>query len=132
MLIGSRQKLTTLSSQPELSINNISIEKVTFLKSLGIFIDENLWWPTHINKLSKKIASGIGAIKRMRGFVRTPTLHYIYNALIQCQFNDFDCNIVWGNCGKTLFDRLHKLQNSAAWVLTFSRYDAGPGCSNVG
>ena len=68
----------------------------------------------------------------MRGFVRTPTLHYIYNALIQCQFNDFDCNIVWGNCGKTLFDRLHKLQNSAAWVINFSRYDAGPGCSNVG
>ena len=61
MLIGSRQKLTTLSSQPELSINNIPIEKVTFLKSLGIFIDENLRWQTHINKLSKKIASGIGA-----------------------------------------------------------------------
>ena len=124
MLIGSRQKLSTLSSQPELSINNIPIEKVTLLKSLGIFIDENLQWQTHINKLFKKIASGIGAIKRMRDFVPTPTLHYIYNALIQCQFNDIDCNIVWGNCGKTLFDRLHKLQNSAARVLTFSRYDA--------
>ena len=92
-----KTKLTTLSSQPELSINNIPIEKVTFLKSLGIFIDENLWWQTHINKLSKKIASGIGAIKRMRDFVPTPTLHYIYNTLIQCQFNDIDCNIVWGN-----------------------------------
>ena len=128
MLIGSRQKLTTLSSQPELSINNIPIEKVTFLKSLGIFIDENLQWPTHINKLPKKIASGIGAIERMRDFVPTPTLHYIYNALIQSQFNDIDCNIVWGNCGKTLFDSLHKLQNGAARVLTFSRYDADANC----
>ena len=60
----------------------------------------------------------------MRDFVPMPTLHYIYNAVIQCQFNDIDCNIVWGNCGKTLFDSLHKLQNGAAWVLTFSRYDA--------
>ena len=42
MLIGSRQKLSTLSSQPELLIDNVPIEKVTFLKSLGIFIDENL------------------------------------------------------------------------------------------
>ena len=95
MLIGSRQKLSTLSSQPKLSINNILMEKVTSVKSLGIFIDVNLWWQMHINKLSKKIASGIGAIKRMRDFVPMPTLHYIYNTLIQCQFSDIDCNIVW-------------------------------------
>ena len=40
MLIGSRQKLSTLSSQPELSIDNVPIEKVTSVKSLGIFTDE--------------------------------------------------------------------------------------------
>ena len=77
---------------------------------------------THIDKLSKKVASGIGAIKRIRPFVPPPTLHYIYNALIQSHF-DY-CNLVWGNCGKTLFDRLQKLQNRAARVLTFSSYDA--------
>ena len=65
MLIRSRQKLGTLSSQPELSIDNVPIEKVTSLKSLGIFID----------KLPKKIASRIGAIKRIRDFVPTPTVH---------------------------------------------------------
>ena len=53
MLIGSRQKLSTLSSQPELSIDNVPIENVTSIKSLGIFIDENLRWLTHIDKLSK-------------------------------------------------------------------------------
>ena len=114
MLIGSTQKLSTLSSQPEFSIN-LTIEKVTSVKLLSIFIDENLRWQTHIDKLSKKIASGIGAIKRIRDFVPTPTLHCIYNALIQSQF-DY-CNIVWGNCGKTLFERLQKLQNRAARVL---------------
>ena len=119
MLIGSRQKLSTLSSQPELSIDNVPIEKVTPVKPLGIFIDENLRWQTHIDKLSEKIASGIGAIKRIRDFVPTPTLHCVYNALIQSQFNYY--NIVWSNCGKTLFDRL---KNRAARILTFSRYDA--------
>ena len=111
-----------MSSQPELLTDNVQIENVTSVKSLGIFIDENLRWQTHIDKLSKKIASGTGAIKRIRDSVPTPTLHCIYNALIQSQF-DY-CNIVWGNCGKTLFDRLQKLQNRAARVLTFSRYDA--------
>ena len=99
MLIGSRQKLSTL----------------------GVFIDENLRWQTHIDKISKKVASGIEAMKRIGPFVPPHTLHYIYNALIQSHF-DY-CNLVWGNCGKTLFDRLQKLQNRAARVLTFSSYD---------
>jgi len=76
----------------------------------------------HIDKLSKKVASEIGAIKRITPFVPPPILHYIYNSLIQSHF-DY-CNLVWGNCGKMLFDRLQKLQNRAARVLTFSSYDA--------
>ena len=58
-------------------------------------------------KLSKKIASAIGAIKRIRDFVPTPTLHSIYNALIQSQL-DY-CNVVWVNCGTTLFDGYRNL-----------------------
>jgi len=41
----------------------------------------------------------------------------IYNALIQPHFDD-------GSCGKTLSDRLQKLQNRAARVLTSSSYEA--------
>ena len=122
MLIGSTQKLSTLSSQPELSTDNVPIVKYTSVKSLGIYIDENLRWQTHFDKLSKKIASGIGAIKSNRGVVPSPALHCVYNALIQSQF-DY-CNIAWDNCGKTLFDGLQKLQNRAARVLTFRRYAA--------
>jgi len=46
----------------------------------------------------------------------------MYRALIQPHF-DY-CNIVWENCGITLQDKLQKLQNRAARVLTFSNYDA--------
>ena len=106
MLISSRQKLSTLSNPLKLSIDNVPIEHVSSVKSLGIFTDENLRWQTHIDKLSKTVASEIGAIKRIRPFVPPPTLHYIYNALIQSHFVDDYCKPVWGNCGKTLFDRL--------------------------
>ena len=94
MLIGSRQKLSTLTNPLELSIDNVPIEHVSSVKSLGISIDENLRWQTHIDNLSKKVTSGIGAIKRIRPFVPPSTLHYIYNALIQSHF-DY-CNLVWG------------------------------------
>ena len=58
MLMTSRQKLSTLSSQPELSIDNVPIVKVISVKSLGIFIGENLRWQTHIDKLSKRSLLG--------------------------------------------------------------------------
>ena len=74
MLIGSRQKLSTLSESLELSIDNIPIKQVSTTKSLGILIDNNMAWHSHIDKLSTKIASGIGAIKQITPLQRLPRL----------------------------------------------------------
>ena len=51
MLIGPRQRLSILSDTLELSIGNVPIEQVSSVKSLGIYIDENLTWHSHIDKL---------------------------------------------------------------------------------
>ena len=76
MQIGSREKLSILSSQPELSIDNVPLEKVTSVKSLGIFIDENLRWQGHIDKLSKTFPSG--AIKRIRDLIGSNAYSPLY------------------------------------------------------
>ena len=98
------------------------INQVSHTKSIGVWLDENLTWNEHIDKISKKIASGIGALKRIRSFVPPTTLQFIYNSLVQPHF-DYCC-VVWDNCNKTLADKLQKLQNRAARVLTFSNYDS--------
>ena len=118
MLTSSRQRLSTLSDTLELSINNIPIEQVSSVKSLGIYIDGDLTRQSHIDKLYKKIAS---AIKRVKPFVPQSTLLNIHNSLVQSHF-DY-CSLVWGNCGKTLSNKLQKLQNRAARVITSSNYD---------
>ena len=41
MLIGSRQRSSTLSDTLELSIDNIPIKQVSSVKSLGIYVEEN-------------------------------------------------------------------------------------------
>ena len=122
MLIGSRQKLNTLTASPVLSINGTPVNQVSTSKSLGVLIDTNLTWGSHIEKLAKKIASGIAVIKRVRQFVPPATLHLIYKSLIQPLFDYY--NVVWGSCGIKLADKLQKLQNRAARALTFSSYDA--------
>ena len=113
MLIGSRQLLNTLTTSPVLSINGTPVNQVSTSKSLGVLIDANLTWGSHIEKLPKKIAFGVAADKRVRQFVPPATLHLIYKALIQPHF-DY-CNVVWGSCGIKLADKLQKLQNRASY-----------------
>ena len=45
----------------------------------------------------------------------------MYNALVMPYFNY--CGAVWGNINKGLADKLQKMQNRAARILTFSNYD---------
>ena len=94
MLIGSRQRLVTYDTCPKLIIGGDIIKQVSSVKSLGVHIDETLSWTMHIEKIAKKIASGIGAIKRCRPFVNQTTLESVFNALVQPYFNY--CSEVWG------------------------------------
>ena len=125
MLIGSRQRLSTVTVSPTLAINDFRVTQVATAKSLGVTIDDNLDWGSHMEKIIKKVSSGIGAIKRVRHLVPQATLQLIYQALIHPHFNY--CNTVRGNCGITLRNKLQKLQNRAARVLTFSDYDEDAG-----
>ena len=69
MLIGSRQRLSTVTVSPTLAINDFRVTQVATAKSLGVTIDDNLDWGSHMEKIIKKVSSGIGAIKRVRHLV---------------------------------------------------------------
>jgi len=103
MLIGSRQRLSTLSDTLKVSID-VPTEQVSSMKSLGVFINENLTWHSDIDKLCKKIRTTTGAIKRVKPYVPQSTLLCTYNSLVQLHF-DY-CTLVWSNCGKTLSNKV--------------------------
>ena len=67
--------------------------QVSTSKSLGVHIDGNLSWECHINEISKEIASGISAIKRIRYFLSFEILLNVYNSLVKPHF-DY-CDGVW-------------------------------------
>ena len=114
--------MNSLSVLPDLEINGTKLNRVDFTKSLGVLIGENLTWSNHINAISKKVSSGIGSIKRISHCVPPVTPHNIYHGLVQSHF-DY-CSVVWGNCAKTLSDKLQRLQNRCVLVLTHASYDA--------
>ena len=124
-LTGSRQKLNNLPSLPSLNINNDRIKHSHCSKSLSVLVDENQTWENYVDALSEKIASGVGAIKRINHCLPPTASHDVYYGLVPTHF-DY-CSVVWGNCGKTLRDKLQRIQKRAARVLTNSKYDADAG-----
>jgi hypothetical protein len=120
MFIGTRQRLVDTSAE-KILINNNEIHPSDQMKSLGIIIDKNLNWNGHTDLIISKVKSGLGALRRAKPFVSKDTLKQIYNALIEPHF-DY-CAEVWGDLNKGLSDKLQKLQNRAARIITGESYD---------
>ena len=118
MIIGSRQRLNTQCEKINISIDDRTIKRVDHIKSLGLTIDAQLSWSKHVDEISKKVSSAIGALKRVRPFIPTDVAFQIYNALILPHF-DY-CSPVWDGMSGCLSD---KLQNRAARVITQSPFD---------
>ena len=109
MIIGYRQRINAMHDRITIEINDCEVEKVDSVKSLGVYIDRHLNWSIHSEKISKKIASAIGALKRIRPYVTTDTAIQLYRALIQPYF-DYCCS-VWDGLNQTLNSKIQKLQN---------------------
>ena len=121
ILIGSSYKLESIIIPPNIMMGNEKIDRVKSSKCVGVYIDETLSWNHHTDYLSKKISRAIGGLKQVRRFVPTHTLITIYKALIQPLF-DY-CDVVWSGLNEGLANRLQKLQNRAARIITQSSYE---------
>ena len=97
------------------------MKQVYSKKTLGVLIDDNLCWNEQIDNISKKVSKGIDMLRRAKPFVSFETLKYIYRALVQPSF-DY-CSMVWGNCGEGSKEKLQRLQNRAARVITGDTYE---------
>ena len=120
MIIGSRQKLSKITIEPEIRIGETAIKRVRNSKTLGVLIDEHLTWDGQLESVQTKVSRAIGMLRRVRKVVPKTTLTKVYNAIILPHF-DY-CSLVWDNCSDYLIDKLQKLQNRAARVITGRSY----------
>ena len=72
---------------------------------------------------SFEISAGLAILKRVSHFIPFDTRVNMYNALVMPYINY--CSAVWGNINKGLADKLQKMQNRVARILTFSNYEVG-------
>ena len=59
----------------------VSLEQKSYVKYLGVLIDENLPWKGHVDSVIIKISKTIGMIAKVRYIVPSTVLINIYNSL---------------------------------------------------
>ena len=79
-VLFSRKKKT--QNHPNISLNNIQVERVSHQKHLGIILDEKLNFKEHINSTILKVNRGIAVIKKLRYSLPRKSLITIYKALL--------------------------------------------------
>ena len=63
---------------PELFVDGITLERKTFTKFLGVFIDENVRWKDCINIISIKISKSVGILYRARLIIPRKQSNQLY------------------------------------------------------
>ena len=77
-----------------ININNVTIEKVSEAKFLGIHIDDKLTWNTQVNTVTNKLKQALYFLNATKKFIPDRNRTMLYNAHVQSHLNYG--TMVWG------------------------------------
>ena len=124
IVIGSRKKVKdiqrTSAIKPSLVIRDEEISMIEHTKYLGVHVDQYLSWDAHNAEMIKKISRALGMIRHAKQYLPLSVLQTMYRSMVEPYFRF--CCPVWGVCGATALNKLQKLQNRAARIVTNSPY----------
>ena len=107
MLLFSGKNQTNLN-KITIGGHEIAIEKVT--KFLGVWIDSDLNWNEHVNKLVLKLKSRLCLLRCSKNFLNPHCMKILYYA--QLHSNLSYCLSMWGNMiNQTQKNKIRKIQN---------------------
>ena len=109
-------------SKLNILIDGHAVKTVSTTKFLGVSIDDDLKWKTHVNEILLKISKTIGVMGKLRHCLPKSILLTLYNSLIlpYLSYN----TIIWGACSKYLLERINLLQKRAVRIISKTSYDS--------
>ena len=117
MFKGSPCNIENQVGNDQVMINNKQVARCSSFRCLGVEIDERMSWETIFTQYVKKLGPVLhGVIKTIKPFVPQETIQNLYDSLMLPYF-DY-CSPLWGNCGSSIKEKLQKLQNRAAKIIT--------------
>ena len=67
----------------KISLNNVDIKRVEYVKYLGVLLDNKLNWKAHVSNLCSKLSRVCGFFYKLRHYVPLNTLRIVYFSLVQ-------------------------------------------------
>jgi exonuclease III len=87
MLITTRQKHQRQPLNLNITLESITIEQVSEHRLLGVIIDEELTWKSHINCIAKKISRNLFLLNKLRPLVTVDGLKSFFSAHCMSHLN---------------------------------------------
>ena len=111
--------------QPDFGLNlkicRKKLQASSYVKYLGIYLDEYLDWSPHINHLSHKLVKANAKLCKPRHYVNLVAIKWIYYAIFHSHLSHI-CT-AWGQ-NLNPKHRINLLQKKAMRIISFARYDA--------
>ena len=96
---------------PNIKLNNNDIDHVNEFNFLGLLINNNLTWKTHVNKICNKMSQSVGIINCLKTTLPDNILLALYNTLILPHIHY--CTLAWGYD----FKRVYKFQKRVPKII---------------
>ncbi len=93
-MLGTYQKITK-AVDITINVGNAPLEQVWEYKYLGMWIDKNMNWNYHIDKMCPKFSRRLGILHRVKFNLPKETLCMLYNSIVLPHFDYGD--VVYGN-----------------------------------
>ncbi|CAC5417930.1 unnamed protein product [Mytilus coruscus] len=103
----------------QLKVGNNVISSVSYVKNLGVYFDQHLTMERQVSSIVKSGHFHISNIGRIRSFITKTACKTLVNSLVTSRL-DYG-NILLIGINKTTMNRLQKVQNTAARLITRTR-----------
>jgi len=102
----------------KIKLDNTVIKLSSFVRYLGILLDNQLNWSSHISQLSMRLSRAIGILSKLRYNLPLNTLKMVYHSI-------FNSHIlygiqIWSQNSQTIRTKIQNFQNRAIRKITFS------------
>ena len=116
ILITGKRLPSKINYEMALTINGTKLEVVPSVKLLGLEIDFELSFNSHVEKLCTKLSQRIGILKKIRSCLPMRQRLLFYNSMIRSVWHYVSS--IWTSCDKENLGRVLKLQKRAARVIS--------------
>ena len=99
----------------KVQINGTTTPKQESIKYLGVTIDNDLSWKSHVGTVRRGMLAAIGIIRRVSACLPLSTKRMLYNVLV-LPYADY-CQVVWHPCSFHLIQSLERVQNLSMRVV---------------